>query len=34
MFDVLISLHAGLIYALEEDMRDAVSDLKSTVNVP
>ena len=26
--------HVGLIYSLEEEMHEAVSDLQSTVNVP
>ena len=31
---VLSFVHVGLIYSLEEDMREAVSDLKAAVTVP
>ena len=30
----LFDLCAGLLYALEEDMRDAVNDLKGAITVP
>ncbi len=29
-----ITLAPGLIYSLEEDLKDAVGDLKAAVNVP